>query len=88
MCGCGVQNKEQCSPALRELEECTNVDDAISMLKNGFKKIAVEHNLRVTTFTVPEDFAKMLMKGQLIPPGTDTPRESNISTKRGHTWVV
>ena len=88
----GVQSKEQCSPVLRELEECNNVEDAISILKNSFKKTAVEENLRVTSLTVTEDLAKMLMKGQFIPPGADTPLEANIPKTWSHvgcgTWTA
>ena len=89
LCGySGVNGKALCSPTLHELEECSNVDDALSILSEAFRKAADKHGLRVTSDMVTEDFAKMLMKGQMIPAGVHVPLETNIPKTFSHMLCV
>ena len=81
----GVSEWEECAPAMRRLEKhYGNVEDAVQFIEAELNATATRLNLRLTGLNVTPDFARAMLKGQVIPTGATRPVARSVHKGISH----
>ena len=81
----GVSEWDDCAPAMRRLEKhYGNVEDAAQFIEAELNATATRLNLRLIGLNVTSEFARAMLKGQVIPTGATRPVARSVHKGISH----